>query len=119
MTSSQIMSTPEIVFRVQGSSPEPYTVRIVKREGNNLSAYCDCRAGESGMVCKHRLHILTGGSDGVTTDNPSNWQTVAEWLKGSDIEAAIRDYENAVDKEAEAKALVAACKRILAKRLLD
>ncbi|EIQ01600.1 hypothetical protein OpiT1DRAFT_00172 [Opitutaceae bacterium TAV1] len=101
------MSKPEeLIFRVRGSASEPYTVRIVRRSGNNLSAYCDCPAGKKGSHCKHRIRLLDGSSENATTENPSNWNTLAQWVAGSDIQEALVALKDAEKELAEAKRCV-------------
>lgn len=96
------MEKKEIVFQVKGSAPKPYTVRFINRGGGNLSAYCDCPAGQNGLYCKHRFSILRGDPKGVIKGKDSI-PTVREWAKGSDIERTINlaDAAEARMKEAE------------------
>ena len=43
-----------IRFLIQGSQVEPYEV-IFSKVGDNLTASCNCPAGEKGYHCKHRI----------------------------------------------------------------
>lgn len=104
----------KIIFLVQGSSPDPYEVTFVKRDGNNLSAYCTCPAGENGIYCKHRFRILDGKDEGIISNNKDDIAIVLSWLKGSDIEHAInelkiaeKNYEKAKNDLSKAKKMVA------------
>lgn len=88
----------EIKFLVQGSSLEPYTVRFVNHENKNLSAYCNCMAGENGQYCKHRFNILDGNTEGIISTNLNDVKIVSSWFHGSDIEEAIVKF-NIIEKE--------------------
>ena len=88
-----------ISFLVKGSSPDPYEVTFSK-VGRNISAYCNCRAGQNGQHCKHRLGILAGSAINVIGENYNEIAKVASWLPGSDIEEAwveVKRLEHEVD----------------------
>lgn len=80
----------DICFLVQGSAEEPYKVTF-KKNGNNLSAYCTCPAGENGQYCKHRFRILDGCGDGIVSGNKDEVMIVKSWLSGTDVEAALNE----------------------------
>lgn len=123
-------------FQVAGSGAEPYTVTLA-REGQNLTAKCTCMAGKKGMMCKHRLALLSGDSSGVVSSNAAEVAHVAGWLIGSDVEEAMallkenetrRNFAQAAaksglpggDEEAEsASELVKRCRAVLARALGD
>ena len=106
-------------FLVQGSAAEPYRVSFQRRDAKNISAYCTCPAGESGMYCKHRVRILRGSLDGVVSKNTADVPTVAGWLAGSDVEKALRTIDE-LEKEAErVKKALSAAKKALSQCLLD
>ncbi|SER75819.1 SWIM zinc finger [Nitrosomonas sp. Nm51] len=84
----------EIEFFVQGSAHEPYCVTFIL-DGNNLSAFCTCPAGENGQYCKHRFAILKGEDKGVVSDNVPKVKEVAAWLPGTDVEAAMMEVAEA------------------------
>ena len=106
-------------FLVQGSAPEPYRVSFWRPDTHNISAYCSCPAGESGMYCKHRIRILRGLLDGVVSKNTADVTTVAGWLAGSDVETALRTVDQ-LEKEAERiKKALSAAKKALSQCLLD
>ncbi len=106
-----------IIFKVQGSAPEPYTT-LFKRSGTKLTANCSCPAGENGQYCKHRLNILNGISDGIVSGNESDVRTVTLWLKGTDVEQVLKQVSEAEDKFEEAKKQLYARKKKLARALL-
>jgi uncharacterized Zn finger protein len=105
-------------FLVRGSTPEPYRVAF-RREGRNLSAHCTCPAGESGKYCEHRIDILRGSLDGIVSENAADVATVAGWLKGTDVDAALQTVTR-LEAEAERinQALITA-KETLSEFLLD
>jgi uncharacterized Zn finger protein len=111
--------TDTFEFLVQGSAPEPYRVSFRRRSEKNISAYCTCPAGESGMHCKHRIRILRRIVEGVVSKNTSDVTTVAGWLAGSDIETALQTIEE-LEREAERiKNALSAAKKSLSKCFLD
>lgn len=78
----------QIVFQVQGSAAEPYTVIFSQIDGG-LSASCSCPAGEMGQHCKHRISILNGDTNEVINSNPADVETIKSWLSGSPLETAL------------------------------
>jgi uncharacterized Zn finger protein len=105
-------------FLVQGSAAEPYHVAF-RREGRNLSAHCTCPAGESGKYCEHRINILRGSVDGIVSKNAADIATVASWLKGTDVDAALQTVTRLeADAERIDQALIVA-KQTLSEYLLD
>ena len=76
----QLPPMDTLEFLVQGSSPLPYRVAFRRRNGGNLSAYCTCPAGENGMYCKHRVHIMRGSVEGIVSDNHGDVTTVTGWV---------------------------------------
>ena len=106
----------QLEFSVKGSSKEPYVVTFIL-DGDSLTALCTCPAGTYGNFCKHRIGILDGKSNGVVSDNADAVTTVAGWLPGTDVAAALADLRAAEkDEDPEKKALNAA-KRKLARAM--
>jgi uncharacterized Zn finger protein len=106
-------------FLVQGSASEPYRVSFRRRGVKNLSAYCTCPAGENGMSCKHRVRILRGLLDGIVSKNIADVTTVAGWLAGTDVEAALNSIDT-LEREAERiKKALSSAKKALSQCLLD
>jgi hypothetical protein len=105
-----------IQFLVQGSATEPYKVTF-QREGKILSAFCTCPAGASGQYCKHRLSILQGRATGVVSDNVAEARTVAAWLPGTDVEAAMEALFAAERDLERAKSAAAAARKDLARTM--
>lgn len=92
--------TEELIFRVQGSEPEPYTVTF-RRTGNNFTARCTCRAGSLGQVCKHRLSLLKQEPDGLVSGNEGDLSRLPIMFVGTNVELA---FEELADAEAAAEA---------------
>lgn len=86
----------ELTFLVKGSSKDPYEVIFIK-DGDSLTAICNCPAGTYSNVCKHRVNILDGNSKSISSDNTDKVATVVEWLAGTDVEAALKELR-AVEK---------------------
>lgn len=108
----------ELEFLVQGSEPEPYHV-VFRRRGRNLTALCTCKAGMTGIHCKHRLRLLRGDTENLVSDNPDDAQVLTGWLKGTDVEAAIRALSEAEETLEQAKKQVKRAKEKLADALHD
>lgn len=106
----------EIRFQVQGSSPDPYIVAFIK-DDEGLVATCTCAAGSVGQYCKHRLAILNGDPSAIVSGNMSDAETIAGWLAGSSISAAL-DALSVAERELEdAKRAVARAKKQLSQAL--
>ena len=92
----------ELIFLVKGSSKDPYEVIFIK-DGDSLTAICNCPAGTYSNVCKHRVNILDGSANSISSDNADKVPTIVEWLAGTDVEAALkelREVEKTKDKDA-------------------
>lgn len=109
----------ELQFKIKGSSDTPYSIRIVRREDGNLSAYCTCQAADNGLHCKHRIGVLSGKPAGVVGDRSADLKIVQSWVKGSDIEAVMLELQAAEDQLEEIKTKVARLKKTLARAMLD
>lgn len=107
-----------VIFKVQGSAEKPYTT-LFKRSGANLTANCSCPAGQVGQYCKHRINILNGIVDGIVSGNESEVQTILLWLKGTDVELALKQVQEAEENLEETKKQLNGFKKKLARALLD
>jgi len=105
-------------FYVQGSAAEPYAV-VIRREGVNLIATCDCPAGSKRQYCKHRFSIFEGSTKGIVDGDISRIGEVAALLRGSDVEAALHKVAEAEDRLKLAKSDVASAKKELAKAMSE
>lgn len=110
--------TDEVVFRVQGSEPEPYTVSFW-RVGDNFTARCTCRAGTLGQVCKHRLNLLKQEPDGLISENAADLSRLPEMFMGTDVEAAFQKWADAEGALEVAKAEFDRRKKALARTMQD
>lgn len=94
----------QLVFLVKGSAAEPYEVTFIK-DGASLTAICTCPAGTYGNFCKHRISILDGNAQAISSDNIGQAAMVVDWLVGTDVEAALSDLraaEKIVDPDKKA-----------------
>jgi hypothetical protein len=108
----------KLTFLVQGSGSVPYEVKL-RKNGDNLTAICSCPAGSLGQYCKHRFQILEGEAKGIVSENQDQVSLVKQWLRGTDVEAALLDVRVA-EKAAEiAKQNLSDAKRKLAVALGD
>ncbi len=108
--------TKEIIFLVQGSSPEPYKVRFMKSD-LFFAAFCTCPAGQKGMHCKHRINILTGSIDAIVSDNTKEVETIKKWLTGTPIEDTIKSLIFTENEYLSAKKALTKAKKNLSKAL--
>ena len=109
----------EVEFLVQGSAADPYVVRFVLRGKGNLSAYCTCQAAEKGIHCKHRIEILRGSRRLIVSGNDQDVDTIRQWMRGTDVEAALNAVDDAETALVLAKSAVAKAKKRLAQAMLD
>jgi len=110
------VNVEELIFSVKGSTPEPYEVTFIK-DGSSLTALCTCPAGQFGSYCKHRIAILDGKSDSISSGNADQALTVTEWLVGTDVEAALSELRAAENSTECAKEDLAALKKNLARAM--
>lgn len=108
-----------IIFEVQGSSPEPYTVTFVKRSDTSLSAYCTCAAGENGLYCKHRFSILDGITKAIVSENINEVETIKDWLQGTDVESAITKMQELETEQKRIKTELSKAKKEVAKAMRE
>ena len=106
----------ELVFLVKGSSADPYEVTFIK-DGASLTAICTCPAGTYGNFCKHRISILDGKTNGISSDNVDRAPTVVQWLSGTDVEAALSELREAEKVTGPEKTALNAAKRKLARAM--
>ena len=106
----------EIIFKVKGSSPEPYKVTFTKSK-NNINAFCTCPAGEYGQYCKHRFAIMAGESKAVVSSNKDQVMVVKSWLPGSDLEEALMELAEAEHEHDKAKKRLAVAKKNIARAM--
>ena len=90
-----------LVFKVQGSEDDPYTVTFT-RDGNNVTATCECRASIFGLQCKHRINLLLGDVTAVVT-GADHAGKLAGLVAGTDVEAALDNFLSAIAALDQAK----------------
>lgn len=103
-------------FLVQGSALDPYRVTL-ERVDNSLKAYCTCAAGSNGQMCKHRMRILQGNSDGLLGLDVCQLEMAVKWLIGTDAELAIRELADAESAYERSKKNLALAKKRLGRVL--
>jgi uncharacterized Zn finger protein len=106
----------ELTFLVKGSSKDPYEVIFIK-DGDSLTAICNCPAGTYGNFCKHRISILDGNAKAIVSDNAEQATKVIDWLAGTDVEEALTDVRAAEKVDDSEKKLLNAAKRKLARAM--
>jgi uncharacterized Zn finger protein len=106
----------ELVFQVKGSSSDAYEITFIK-DGASLTALCTCPAGTFGNLCKHRVAILDGNMEAISSDNASKAPQVIEWLAGTDVEAALGKLRAAEKSTDHTKVEIMALKKNLAKTM--
>ncbi len=104
----------ELVFLVEGSSSDAYEIKFIK-DGSSLTALCTCPAGTFGNLCKHRVAILDGNGNAISSDNAGQVPRILDWLVGTDIETALAELRIAEKSKEHSKDEVMALKRKLAK----
>ena len=108
----------ELIFLVQGSAEEPYTVRFIRRSESNISAYCTCPAGENGQYCKHRFNIIDGETAGIVSDNARDVEIVKSWIPGTDIEYTMMEVREIEKEIAKLRKLLSEAKKRVAHAML-
>ena len=106
----------ELIFLVKGSASKPYEVIFIK-DGDSLTALCDCPAGQFGNACKHRITILDGDVAAISSSNADQAAKIVDWLVGTDVEAALAEMRQAEKDPDKTKADVAVLKKKLAKAM--
>lgn len=103
----------QLVLHVKGSSTEPYELTFIK-DGDSLTALCNCPAGTFGNLCKHRVSVLEGDTGSVIDTDKDKVNKVVAWLPGTDVESALAKLQAATGGPADA---LADAKRNLARTM--
>ena len=102
---------------VKGSTGNEYAVRF-EREGELLHTSCTCSAGQNRMHCKHRLELMDGSfARLVTTGHDALREQIAEMLRGTNVEQALRNFREAEEFDKNAKAKFKEAKKALDRAL--
>jgi uncharacterized Zn finger protein len=104
-------------FYVQGSAQEPYFVQI-KIEGTDLTAVCDCPAGQNGQYCKHRVNLLKGSEAAVVRGDIDKISEIPTLIRGTNVERAMHDLDAALEEEERIKKTVSNKKKAFAAAML-
>ncbi|MDZ7645221.1 MAG: SWIM zinc finger family protein [Woeseiaceae bacterium] len=106
----------ELRFLVQGSSTVPYEVTFIK-DGDSLTALCTCPAGQHGNFCKHRIAILDGDAAAISSDNAGEAAVIVDWLRGTDVEAALGEMRRLEASTEVSKSALNAARRKLVRAM--
>ncbi len=107
-----------LLFHVHGNSPEPYRV-VFLRNGSNLMALCSCPASSNGYHCKHRIGLLMGDPVGVRQADREKITLLQSWLEGTDVQAALRKFQEASKASRSNSPELRAAKKALANAMHD
>ena len=91
----------ETIILVKSSSrDEPYAVAVSSTE-SGLSIFCDCRAGEWGKYCKHKMAIVLADERILyDEEQKDNFIKVTKWISESgypDLVQGLRKSEKALE----------------------
>lgn len=108
-------------FSIVGEDDNVYEV-AVERDTNdmgNLQAHCSCGKAQDGDFCSHRFEVLEGETARLVSENLDDVHALRAWIKGSDIEVAMRDLSKAKTELLLAHEKVDKCRKALVRRMLD
>jgi hypothetical protein len=108
-------------FSIMGEDENVHEVAI-ERETNdlgNLTAVCSCGKAQEGDFCVHRFDILEGVTGALVSENLDDVHALRGWIRGSDIEVAMKALSKAKTDLLLAHEKVAKCRKALVKRMLD
>lgn len=83
-----------------------------------MKATCTCKAGISGMLCKHRLSILDGDKSAVVSDNIEQVVEVSSWLQCSKVADAFSEVVSLESQKKQIEANLKRAKRLIAEMLI-
>ncbi|MBI1393965.1 MAG: hypothetical protein GC152_14605 [Alphaproteobacteria bacterium] len=108
-------------FSVIGENDDVFEVTISRDANNssNLKASCTCGQARRGEFCGHRFDILEGERANLASDNVDDLDVLAAWIRGSDIESAMKELSKARSDLNVARDNLAYKRRMLVKRMLD
>jgi hypothetical protein len=98
------METKIIDFLVKGSAEEPYKVTFIEQElhdKQHFAAFCTCKAGQIGQVCKHRMNIFYGDTKNIVEGDLKSVEFLSNWYENSiykHINDKIKKLEKVVKK---------------------
>ncbi len=104
-----------------GSDNDVHTVSIERDANNtaNLKALCSCGEAAGQSICDHRFTILEGEIENVVSVDLGDVHTLRDWVRGSDIDVAMRNLSKAKTELKLAHEKVARARELLARRMMD
>lgn len=108
----------QVELKLQGSSGSVYSV-VIERVGDKVRMSCDCKAGLTDMLCKHRLWVLGGFYELVLPDSEKALSSAVELVKGSTLETKYSEYLGYKDQKEKADKQLSIAKRMLAKSMVE
>lgn len=108
----------EVVFQIQGSSDEPYSVVVSRSEKGQLTAQCSCPAGEFNRFCKHRRQILDGEAAVIISDNVNDIEVIKSWLPNTEVELVLKQLAELETEQARIKKELTKTKKALVEVLM-
>ena len=103
-----------LLFRVQGSEPEPYSVEITVN-GAALVVRCSCVAGQLRKWCKHKMSLVTGDTRSLVSGNPEDVAVLLRLIPQTSAAALIKEVIEAEQQAEDAKQRIKLGKAALAK----
>jgi uncharacterized Zn finger protein len=103
-----------LLFHVQGSEPEPYSVEITV-DGPALAVRCTCVAGKLGQWCKHKMSLVTGDTKSLVSSNPEDVALLVRLIPQTSAAALIKEVIEAEQQAEDAKQRIKLGKAALAK----
>jgi uncharacterized Zn finger protein len=105
-------------FICASSSGEGNYNIVAYQTENGVRLSCDCQAGVNGMMCKHRLAVMTGSTNKFSRCRPEDIASLKLMLDGHPC-WSIMDAIKGLEAEAErVKKAIAAEKKGLARSLM-
>jgi len=88
------------------------------RKDDNLTASCTCPEGREGRFCEHRLALMTGNVDDLTSGNAEDLLALQSLIRGTDVGTALYQYINACEALNVAETSAKRARDALAKAML-
>lgn len=109
----------ELKFKVRSSSSDSIYDVYIRKEGVNLTAICNCPAGQNNMSCKHRENIFCGDISSVISGDIEKLNIIGDLLDGTDVKFALREIELLTQELEHTKNLIKVARRKLGEVLSD
>ena len=106
------------LFAAASSRDEPYTVEVVP-DGDKVSVFCNCPAGNLTRFCKHKFGIVAG--DSRVLDNPDGqreaWNAAQALLAPTGLREAVEKLAAALKNSAVSKDKIKSMKVSVARKM--